>query len=100
MPVLTGQTSQRMESRRVYCEPFVLIAAMNPCPCGYFGDPVREWTQLSLVVSHYQKRSSDLLLDRIDINVEVIQVEYERLLDHRQGQWREASLFAPWGEVW
>jgi magnesium chelatase family protein len=44
---------------------------MYPCPCGYFGDPVRECTCSTSTVTRYQKRISGQLPDRIDINVEV-----------------------------
>jgi predicted ATPase with chaperone activity len=50
----------------VVCGPFVLIAAQNPCPCGWHGDPVKECTCSMSTVSRYQKRISGPLLDRID----------------------------------
>ncbi len=65
---------------------FMLVASMNPCPCGYFGDPVRECTCSSSVVSRYQKRISGPLLDRIDIHVEVPRVDYQKLADERAGE--------------
>ena len=65
---------------------FMLIAAQNPCPCGYFGDPVRECTCSMSMVSRYQKRISGPLLDRIDIHIEVPRVEYEKLSDDRLGE--------------
>ena len=65
---------------------FILIGAMNPCPCGYFGDPVRECTCSMSMVSRYQKRISGPLLDRIDIHIEVPRVEYEKLSDDRLGE--------------
>jgi magnesium chelatase family protein len=64
----------------------MLIAAMNPCPCGYFGDPVKECTCSLTMVSRYQKRISEPLLDRIDIHVEVPRVEYDKLTDERLGE--------------
>ena len=60
---------------------FMLVAAMNPCPCGYYGDPVKECTCSPSAVSRYQKRISGPLLDRIDLFVEVPRVEYEKLTD-------------------
>ena len=57
----------------------MLIGAMNPCPCGYFGDPVKECSCSPAIVTRYQKRLSGPLLDRIDIHVEVPRVEYEKL---------------------
>ena len=65
---------------------FIFMAAMNPCPCGYYGDAVRECTCSMRAVSHYQKRISGPLLDRIDIHVEVPRVDYEKLTDERLGE--------------
>jgi magnesium chelatase family protein len=69
---------------------FMLIAAQNPCPCGYYGDPVQECTCSHSMVSRYQKRISGPLLDRIDIHIEVPRVEYEKLSDDRLGEPSEA----------
>jgi magnesium chelatase family protein len=65
---------------------FMLIAAQNPCPCGWYGDPVKECTCSPAMVSRYQKRISGPLLDRIDIHVKVPRVEYEKLSDDRLGE--------------
>jgi len=65
---------------------FMLVAAMNPCPCGYFGDPVKECTCSPSMITRYRKRISGPLLDRIDIHVEVPRVEYEKLTDDRLGE--------------
>jgi len=54
------------------------------CPCGYYGDPVRECTCSATAISRYQKRISGPLLDRIDIHVEVPRVDYEKLADKRK----------------
>ena len=59
---------------------------MNPCPCGYSGDPVRECTCSSSSITRYQKRISGPLLDRIDIHLDVPRVEYEKLSDGRSGE--------------
>jgi len=64
----------------------MLIAAMNPCPCGYYGDPVKACTCSTAIVTKYQKRISGPLLDRIDIHIEVPRVEYEKLSDDRIGE--------------
>ena len=64
----------------------MLIGAMNPCPCGYYGDPMQECTCSHSMVSRYQKRISGPLLDRIDIHIEVPRVEYEKLSDERLGE--------------
>ncbi len=65
---------------------FMLVAAMNPCPCGFFGDPAKACVCASSSISRYQKRISGPLLDRIDIHVEVPRVEYEKLADNRAGE--------------
>ena len=59
---------------------------MNPCPCGYYGDPVKECTCSNSMVSRYQKRISGPLLDRIDIHIEVPRVEYEKLSGRPAGR--------------
>jgi len=59
---------------------------MNPCPCGYFGDPVKECTCSPGMVTRYQKRVSGPLLDRVDIHIEVPRVEFEKLADDRVGE--------------
>jgi magnesium chelatase family protein len=58
---------------------FMLIAAMNPCPCGFFEDPVRECTCTSTAILRYQKKLSGPLVDRIDIHSYVPRVEFEKL---------------------
>jgi magnesium chelatase family protein len=69
-----------------YPANFTLIAAMNPCPCGYYGDSEKECTCSMTMVSRYQKRISGPLLDRIDIHVEVPRVDYEKLSSDRLGE--------------
>jgi len=69
---------------------FMFISAMNPCPCGYYGDPVRECTCSMQTISRYQKRISGPLLDRIDIHIEVPRVDYQKLTDERMGERSEA----------
>lgn len=65
---------------------FALVAAMNPCPCGYYGDPVKECRCSAGEVTRYQKRISGPLLDRIDIFIEVPRVDYEKLTDDSIGE--------------
>ncbi|HVB75493.1 MAG TPA: ATP-binding protein, partial [Ktedonobacteraceae bacterium] len=61
-------------------------AAMNPCPCGYYNDPVKECTCSATTITRYQKKISGPLLDRIDIHVEVPRVDYEKLSDKKQAE--------------
>ncbi len=59
---------------------------MNPCPCGYFGDPIKECTCSPAMIARYQKRISGPLLDRIDIHITVPRVEFEKLAGDRLGE--------------
>jgi magnesium chelatase family protein len=65
---------------------FQLIAAMNPCPCGYYGDPVRQCTCAPSTITRYQHRISGPLMDRIDIQIHVPRVDYEKLTNQRDGE--------------
>ena len=77
-------TISRAQGTITYPANFMLVAAMNPCPCGHYGDPVKECTCSAMAIARYQKRISGPLLDRIDIHVEVPRVDYEKLADKRQ----------------
>jgi magnesium chelatase family protein len=79
-------TISRAHGSLTFPASFQLIAAMNPCPCGYYGDPVKPCTCSNAMVTKYQKRISGPLLDRIDIHVEVPRVEYEKLSSDRLGE--------------
>jgi len=65
---------------------FTLVGAMNPCPCGYLGDPAKECRCAPSAIARYQKRISGPLLDRIDIHLEVPRIDYEKLADKRSGE--------------
>src|SRR5207237_8239278 len=62
---------------------FMLVAAMNPCPCGYFGDLKRECRCGPVQVQRYRQRISGPLLDRIDLHIEVPAVEYRDVASQR-----------------
>src|SRR5207253_10024043 len=62
---------------------FMLVAAMNPCPCGYFGDPKRECRCSPVQVQRYRQRISGPLLDRIALHIEVPAVEYRDVSSER-----------------
>lgn len=59
---------------------FTLVAAQNPCPCGYFGDPVKRCVCSAGQVMRYNKKISGPLLDRIDLHVEVPRITYEKIV--------------------
>jgi len=69
---------------------FMLIAAMNPCPCGYYNHPATACQCKSGEVQKYINRISGPLFDRIDIHIEVVPVDFKRLSDSRQTEHSEA----------
>ena len=80
-PIEDGQvTISRVAGTLTYPCSIMVVAAMNPCPCGYFGHPVRECSCSSHAVSRYLSRVSGPLLDRLDLHVEVAPVEYQNLV--------------------
>jgi magnesium chelatase family protein len=83
-------TISRAKGSLTFSANFQLVAAMNPCPCGYYGDPVKPCTCAPALVTKYQKRISGPLLDRIDIHIEVLRVDYEKLSGDRVGESSEA----------
>ncbi len=79
-------TISRASGTLSFPSDFILIGAMNPCPCGYSGDPAKECHCAPSAIARYQKRLSGPLLDRIDIHVEVPRVEYEKLASRALGE--------------
>lgn len=90
---------QPMEERRVsisrarwtvdYPASFMLLASMNPCPCGFYNHPTKECTCGPGKVKHYLNKISGPLMDRIDLHVEVVPVSYDQL--SREGRCGESS---------
>ena len=64
---------------------FILVAAMNPCPCGFFGDTTRECRCTGAIIQRYLGRVSGPLLDRIDLHIEVPAVPYKELRGRDRG---------------
>lgn len=79
-------TISRAQGSVSFPSKFVLVAAMNPCPCGFHGDPEKECRCSSQAIERYQKRLSGPLLDRIDIHVEVPRVDYDKLAGETTGE--------------
>ena len=73
----------RAGGKVVYPADFMLIATMNPCPCGHLGDPTKECSCSATQILAYSKRLSGPLLDRIDLIVSVSRVPNDVLLDHK-----------------
>lgn len=85
-------TISRAMGRLTYPCSFTLIAAMNPCPCGFYNHPVRQCTCSEEQVRRYLSRISGPLLDRIDIHVEVPPVDYDDLTTKTQEE-TSAQIF-------
>ena len=83
-------TLSRAATSLTYPSRFMLVAAMNPCPCGHHGDSQRQCTCAPHAVQRYLGRVSGPLLDRIDLHVEVPAVRYRDLADKRGGEPSEA----------
>ena len=79
----TTVTVTRARGRATYPADFMLVATMNPCPCGYYGDPTHACTCSSTQIIAYQKRLSGPLMDRIDMIIPVNRIPTEQLLSHR-----------------
>jgi magnesium chelatase family protein len=79
-------TISRAQGSVMFPASFMLVGAMNPCPCGYYGDPFRQCTCPPSLVSRYQRRISGPFIDRVDIFVEVPHIDYEKLTDERLGE--------------
>jgi magnesium chelatase family protein len=79
-------TISRAQGSLTFPANFMLVAAMNPCPCGYYGDTLKACICSQGTVTKYQKRVSGPLMDRIDIHIQVPRVNYEKLSDSRMGE--------------
>lgn len=84
-PLEDGRISiARVNKSVVYPARFMLIASMNPCPCGYYGSEVRECTCTQREILHYVSKISGPLLDRIDLYVTVDNIEYKEFRSARR----------------
>lgn len=90
-PLEDGQvTISRAAVTLTYPARFMLVAAMNPCPCGYSGDPTRPCTCSPNQVRKYRGRISGPILDRIDLHIEVPAVKYEQLRSDSESEKSES----------
>ncbi len=74
----------RAKSSLIFPAKFSLVAAMNPCPCGYYGDPEKECRCGAYEVIRYQKKISGPLLDRIDLQIKVQRVKIADLRENKE----------------
>lgn len=79
-------TISRAAGSMTFPAEFMFVAAMNPCPCGFFGDPKRECRCSPRQVEQYRARISGPLLDRIDLHLEVPVVEFQQLASKQSGE--------------
>jgi magnesium chelatase family protein len=79
-------TVSRARGSVTFPASFMLAAAMNPCLCGYYGDPFKECKCSPGEISRYHKRITGPLLDRIDIFVDVPHINYEKLTEDKPGE--------------
>ena len=79
-------TISRVSGTLTYPCSIMFVAAMNPCPCGYFGHPVKQCTCSETAVKKYLGKISGPLLDRIDIQIEVPPVKYDELVNKRKAE--------------
>jgi magnesium chelatase family protein len=79
-------TISRAATSLTYPARFMLLAAMNPCPCGYYSDPSNECTCSLPQIHRYRSKISGPLMDRIDIHIEVPAVKYRDLASRESGE--------------
>ena len=79
-------TVSRVNGTATFPSRVMLVAAMNPCPCGYFGHPTRPCTCTQQAIERYLQKVSGPLLDRIDLHVEVAPVAYDDLARDEGGE--------------
>ena len=86
-PLEDGQvTISRAASSVTYPSRFMLVCAMNPCKCGWYGHPSRRCTCSGLSVARYKERLSGPLIDRIDIYTDAPSLEYDELCEHKPSE--------------
>lgn len=93
---------QPLEERRItisrakftveYPSSMMLVASMNPCPCGYFNHPTKECVCAPGIVQRYLSKISGPLMDRIDIHIEVTPVDFDQISNHTKEEEKSVSV--------
>jgi magnesium chelatase family protein len=76
----------RAASNLSFPAKFILIAATNPCPCGYLGDPEKNCICSTTQIINYKKKISGPILDRIDLHIEVPRIKFDKLASETNGE--------------
>ena len=79
-------TISRAKCSVEYPANFMLIASMNPCPCGYYNHPTKECSCTGTAIQHYLSKISGPLLDRIDMHIEVVPVELDKITGTQEAE--------------
>lgn len=86
-PIEDGEVNiSRINASLSYPSNFMFVASMNPCPCGYFGDPLHDCNCSTRDINRYLNKISHPLLDRIDMHLEVMPVKYNDLMMEKNGE--------------
>lgn len=86
-PMEDGEVNiSRVTASLSYPSQFLLIASMNPCPCGYYGDPTHTCSCSMAEIQRYVGKVSNPILDRIDIHIQVNPVQYSDLTKEEQSE--------------
>ena len=86
-PLEDGEVNiSRVRASVSYPSRFVLVAAQNPCPCGYLGDKLHRCSCKQKDIDNYRRKISGPLLDRIDMQINLVRVEYGELKDKAAGE--------------
>lgn len=86
-PLEDGKVSiSRVNASLTYPCNFMLVASMNPCPCGYYGAKDKNCTCTRTQINNYINKISGPLLDRIDIHIEAEAVDYQKLSNEEAGE--------------
>lgn len=86
-PLEDGQVNiSRIRGSMSFPSKFLLVAAQNPCPCGYLGDKLHKCTCKPIQIENYRRKISGPLLDRIDMQINLVRVEFGEIITKEKGE--------------